>query len=543
MSAAVMPIWRPQFLDANGAPLASGTVETYEAGTVTPLATYSDAALSVTNGTSLTLNSGGFPQKSNNEVGIFLLPRAYKFILKNSAGVTQRTLDNVYAVQAASAVNLEVTGTAGEALSANDCIYQSDGSGALTAGRWYKADADFVYASLTGVIGFATAAAALGASFTVRLGGTVDTLAGLVAGSSYFVSATAGSVTATAPTNARIVGVAASATTLVIDPHLSAAFLQRLLRINAASPYSLTLPAADAAGALVSDGAGTVSFSPLAQIVGGRLTATTGVPVTTADASGVTSIFFTPYKGNRIALYDGTRWVVRTFTEITISLGGLTASKPYDIFAFDNAGTVTIETLVWTNTTTRATALTMQDGVLVKTGATTRRYLGSVFINSSGGQTDDTVLKRYIWNYYNRVRKHLRAADSTDSWTYTTAAFHQANANAANQVEVMVGWDEVTLDLRVLAAVSNTNIGVAVAVGVGEDSTTAIPTEGIGQVALTMVAATIQPISAALVKMPAVGRHVYAWLEFSSAVGTSTWYGDNSNPSLMRSGLYGWCES
>lgn len=37
--------------------------------------------------------------------------------------------------------------------------------------------------------------------------------------------------------------------------------LNRLLRVNAAVPYSLTLPAADAAGVLQSDGAGVLSLS------------------------------------------------------------------------------------------------------------------------------------------------------------------------------------------------------------------------------------------------------------------------------------------
>src|SRR5688572_28573386 len=138
MPAAVMPAWRQQFCDNNGDPLASGTIETYESGTSTPLAVYSDSALTVSAGTTITLNSAGFPTVSGSEVTLYLLPQAYRFILKNAAGTTLRTVDNVYAVQAASSVNLDITGVAGEALDANDAAYQSDGSGGLTAGRWYK---------------------------------------------------------------------------------------------------------------------------------------------------------------------------------------------------------------------------------------------------------------------------------------------------------------------------------------------------------------------------------------------------------------------
>lgn len=217
MPGTITPWFRQQFLDSNGAVLASGTLETYETGTSTALATYSDEALTVSNGTIITLNAGGFPSVSGSEVGVFLLPRAYRFILKNSAGVTQRTIDGVYAVQAASSVNLEIDGVAGVAIAARDCVYLSDGSGSLTAGRWYLADADFTYASVLPVLGFATAAIASGATGTIRRGGIVDGLSGLTAGSTYFVSATAGAITATAPGGRRVVGIASSATVLAID--------------------------------------------------------------------------------------------------------------------------------------------------------------------------------------------------------------------------------------------------------------------------------------------------------------------------------------
>src|ERR1051325_8388280 len=112
MALTLMPWWQDQFCDANGDPIPNGTVETYEAGTSTPLATYADAGQITSNGTTLTLNAGGFPSVAGVEVGVYLLPRAYKFILKNAAGTVVRTRDNVYANQAAASVNLEVDGIA-----------------------------------------------------------------------------------------------------------------------------------------------------------------------------------------------------------------------------------------------------------------------------------------------------------------------------------------------------------------------------------------------------------------------------------------------
>lgn len=274
----------------------------------------------------------------------------------------------------------------------------------------------------------------------------------------------------------------------------------------------------------------------------GRLTLTSGTPVTIADVSAAVTAYWTPYGGNLIALYDGVSlWNLRTFSEITISLVGLTASRPYDIFAFDNSGVVTIETLVWTSATARATALTLQNGVLVKTGAVTRRYLGTIYINSTGGQTDDTVLKSYVYNYYNRQRRQLRMASGSGSWAYVTAAWRQANNSAASQVEVMQGWPESLVDLQIAAGVSSTTAAVSVAVGIGEDSTTALLADAIVPVSQTIVAAgTFQIVYASMKKTPTVGRRVYSWNEWGGA--NVTFYGDGGAPTTFRSGMNGSCD-
>src|SRR3990167_5098492 len=148
MPAAVIPWFRQQFLDSNGDPLASGTLVFSDSGTSTVREVFSDTDLSVTAGSTVTLNAGGFPTVSGSEVTLYLSPVAYRVVVRNSAGTTVRTVDGVYALQAASSVNLDIAdAVAGEALDANDCVYLSDGSGALTAGRWYVADADLSYAA------------------------------------------------------------------------------------------------------------------------------------------------------------------------------------------------------------------------------------------------------------------------------------------------------------------------------------------------------------------------------------------------------------
>lgn len=272
----------------------------------------------------------------------------------------------------------------------------------------------------------------------------------------------------------------------------------------------------------------------------GRLTATTAVPVTTADVTGATSIFYTPYSGNHIALYDGSAaWTALTFTEITISLSGLTASKPYDIFAFDNSGTVTIETLVWTNDTTRATALVLQDGVLVKSGATTRRFLGTIYINSSGGQTDDSYLKRNINNYYNRVDRPMRRLETTATWAYSTATIRQANGATANQLEMVSCFNEDQVDSHVTATSANGTAGNGAGVGIGLDSTSAHATGLLQGHNVTSVANHLVDHTADLTTFIGIGRHTLVWLEQPDGNGTQTWRGVTGSSQENQSGIMG----
>lgn len=90
MAGAISISPKHQFTSSTGVPLVSGTVETYLAGTTTPVATYQDKNLSTPNATTITLDSRG-------ECDIWLDDtKTYKFVVKNSAGVTQYTVDNIY---------------------------------------------------------------------------------------------------------------------------------------------------------------------------------------------------------------------------------------------------------------------------------------------------------------------------------------------------------------------------------------------------------------------------------------------------------------
>lgn len=253
-----------------------------------------------------------------------------------------------------------------------------------------------------------------------------------------------------------------------------------------------------------------------------RLTLESGVPVSTTAQTAKTTLYLTPYVGNQIALYYNSAWVIYSAAEMSISLADLTASTPYDVWCYSNSGTPTLELLAWTDAATRATALTRQDGILVKSGAATRRYLGSVYINASGGQTDDSPGgadaegKRYVWNYYNRVSRHCYITTATASWTYGTATWRASNNSAALRFGCMVGVAEDCISSRMQIA---TNPQLAY-IGIGVDSASSISSlisaHATGQTNMLQVEYS---------KVQAAGYHYYQAMETISGGITNTFYG------------------
>lgn len=258
-----------------------------------------------------------------------------------------------------------------------------------------------------------------------------------------------------------------------------------------------------------------------------RLTLTPATPVTTADVTGATTIYCTPYKGNQISLYSGTVWNTRTAAEFSLALGTLTSGKPYDVFCYDNSGTPTLEFLAWTNDTTRATALARQDGVLVKSGAATRRYLGT-FYTTSTTETEDSAAKRYLWNYYHRSSRSMRRVDTTASWTYTTLVYRQANGNAANQLNMVIGVSEDSVRATVVQATRN-DTGVATCyTAIGLDSTTTVAVDSVFALVNNVTAVEYLTAIANYEGFPGVGKHSLVWLEKSDSSGTTIWQGSTA---------------
>lgn len=103
--------------------------------------------------------------------------------------------------------------TSGEALAINDLVYFKEADA-----RWYKVDADLTatFDQLQTGINKTTAGAS-GVTIQVAISGPVSGFTGLTAGSKYYASNTAGSITTTAGTYSVFVGWALTTTTLLFN--------------------------------------------------------------------------------------------------------------------------------------------------------------------------------------------------------------------------------------------------------------------------------------------------------------------------------------
>ena len=94
-----------QFFDSNGAPLAGGLLYTYNAGTTTPVSTYTSRSGSAYNTNPIVLDSAGrTPAEIWLEGGVL-----YKFVLKDSTFVQVGSYDNIPAVTDPTTTNNLIT--------------------------------------------------------------------------------------------------------------------------------------------------------------------------------------------------------------------------------------------------------------------------------------------------------------------------------------------------------------------------------------------------------------------------------------------------
>ncbi len=292
-------------------------------------------------------------------------------------------------------------------------------------------------------------------------------------------------------------------------------------------------------------------FSSLIMPPQGRLTLQTAVPVMVTTQSAKTTLYYTPYVGRMVPLYDGVRFApidigaelsVLT-TDTTKSPAAIGASKVNDWFVWYDAGTYRLSHGPdWTNDTTRSagTALVMTNGILLNNASITNgpaasrgTYVGTTRSNASSqldwilgaAAAGGTAASLYVWNAYNRVLVETMVNDSTDSWTYGTNTWRPADNSTTMRISFVMGLQEDNCSFAYIG-LATTGASTGAICGVAFDSTTTpsgIFTEATG-------AATNSFNSRATGTF--LGAH-YAQAMENSVGGTITFYGDNGATNLQ----------
>jgi hypothetical protein len=228
----------------------------------------------------------------------------------------------------------------------------------------------------------------------------------------------------------------------------------------------------------------------------GRLTLTSGVPVQVINMSAATTLYYTPFHGAKIPIYDGTNLVMTEFNEMSCLLSDITKNpsdthvgKLYDWFVWNDAGTLRLgHGPEWTSVDTRSagTALVMIKGfntnaVSILNGPAAQRgtYVGTTYCGSVNNQliwqhgTIDLPAKFHVWNAFNRVMVASTTMESTDSWVYTgfdPINWTMLNESTDNRIEAVIGLQENAFTLSLTGSVECGGfVGGSAAAAIGLD--------------------------------------------------------------------------
>lgn len=290
----------------------------------------------------------------------------------------------------------------------------------------------------------------------------------------------------------------------------------------------------------------------------GRLTLQTGVPVMTTTQSAKTTIYYTPYKGRYVPIYDGSSLVMtdiggelsQATTDSTKSPAAVANNANYDLFVWNDSGTIRCTRgPAWTSDTARGTGAgtTELAGVLgiyvnavaITNGPAANRgtYVGTVRSNGSAqidhifGTTANPPTAGFfgIWNYYNRTQLSTFVADTATAWTYSGSTFRSANNSTNNRVSFISGLAEDAVHAAYGQSSVSGASGTGV-VGIGLDSTST--PSGYSLPAGVSGASTVGPATAYFSGAPQIGFHFLQAIEVASNGVSQTfhWAGITADP-------------
>jgi hypothetical protein len=289
-----------------------------------------------------------------------------------------------------------------------------------------------------------------------------------------------------------------------------------------------------------------------------------GDVIQTGDVISATTVYYSPFVGNTIPIWNGSAFIQTAFSELTATL--TTAGSPLnaiqDACVFSNNGVPTLAIgPAWTTPTAGAgnrgtgagtAQLSRLNGLWVNAvqivgynglssftiSANRCTYVGSLSIDGTAGQV--TAHRTYgqsrkfgVWNAYNRQAIYLKAGDSTASWSVATSV-RPFNGNTANSLTVFSGLPEETFSFYVFlfaSQISGAGAISGVEAGVGFNSTSSVSGfSGLNKIGATSSTTTMGLFGGAkYLAPPTLGINVITGLETSGATSSPTASGGESN--------------
>lgn len=291
--------------------------------------------------------------------------------------------------------------------------------------------------------------------------------------------------------------------------------------------------------------------------IGGRLSLSSGVAITSADVAGATTLNLVASGSNSTAIFSGSDFVNRTFADnvaFALSTGQHGDGARYDVFDYWDGAAVKLCTgPLWASATSRGVGantaeLESVQGRLVnkypmlvwngtQTVALNARYatFRGTFKCSAAGQTEDSKTARFLSNYINSTKRPMSVSDGRESWVYSAATFVIAGGgNGFNRVRYLQCVSGRPIEVNAQSWCTNSTVTTREArVGIGidqstvDDSTFKNPLVLIDNLACTG--------SCSYEGDPGFGDHTLYWLEMGAGTDTQTWIGNRFD---ITSGLY-----
>jgi len=300
---------------------------------------------------------------------------------------------------------------------------------------------------------------------------------------------------------------------------------------------------------------------------GGRLTLTALTPVLTTILSGQNIIRYTPHENNVCPIYDGTRFAPTVFSELTQtttdttkSPAACTSNVNYDLFVWNDAGTIRCTRgPVWGSTALRGTGagtteLDRVQGIHVNKFAITNgpaagrgTYVGTIHTNGSStvdfvpGNGLSTGATNGLWNKYNRVPFNCAVNESANTYTMQSVTPRSMNSSTTNRLNIITGLEEDGFVVSVYGACTINANGEGGYVGIGLDVTASFSALQGNMRTITDLTIGKNVNLHCTANGTQMGFHFYQAVErCTAAVAAVTFFGDNNNPpNEVQAGITG----